>query len=196
VWLITGILSTGLVWYESYESSQSTKNLEEFKLSDDSLYTQNKDLLSQNKKLITQITEYQEDIEEQKKTIDALRDYSHVAQLDALGSPPGFGPGSDIKFDSPLIEMLKGTYTTRKKQIFMKRDTKAEARYREVIDKYPNFPFAYYFVALCLRERNDKGWRQYAEAAVNILLKTTTIDGHNENHDEVLRKLQSYLNQN
>lgn len=196
LWLLTAVLAAGLIWYESYESSQLSRNLESLRRSNDSLYTQNSQLLTQSEELLSLIAQYQDDIEEQKHTINSLRDYSHVATLDALGYPPGLGLGSDLKFNSPLTEMLEGTYTTKDKQLFMKRDSQAEARYRAVIDKYPNSPFAYYFVALCLHQKDDSGWRQYAEAAVNILMKTTMIDGHNANHDEVLQKLQSMLKQN
>lgn len=195
LWLLTAVLAAGLIWYESYESSQSSRDLKSLRRSNDSLYSQNSQLLQQSKELLTQIEQYQDDIAEQKHTISSLRDYSHVATLDCLGHPPGLGFGSDVTFRSQLTAMFEGTYTTKDKQIFMDRDSLAEAKYREVIDKYPNFPFAYYYVALCLHQKNDSGWRQYAGTAVNILLSTTMIDGHNGNHDEVLQKLQSMLEQ-
>lgn len=163
--------------------------------SSDSLLTQNTDLFLQNQELLRQIAGYQNDIEEQKRTVEALRDYSDIAHLDALGYPPGFGPGSDLKVNSQLVEMLKETYTIRKKQLFMRRDSQAEVTYRAVIGKYPNFPFGYYFVSLCLRERKDVAWRKYARQAAELLQKTTMIAGHNENHDEILTKLQGYLSQ-
>lgn len=129
-----------------------------------------------------------------ESTLIALRDYSSVARLDALGNPPGAGIGSDLKVDTELTKLLEGTYTVARSRIFMKRDPEAEQRYRTVIERFPKFPFGYYFLAICLRERGDKKWRMHAEHAVEILHKTTQIDGHNSNHDEVFQKLLSWLN--
>jgi hypothetical protein len=123
----------------------------------------------------------------------SVRDYSAVARLDALGSPPGMGIGSDIKANSELINLLTDTYEVKGNSIFMKRTPAAEEQYETVINKYPKFPFGHYYLALCLRDKKDKSWRQHAERAVDILAITTAIDGHNTNHDEVLKKITAWL---
>ena len=128
-----------------------------------------------------------------ERTLVAVRDYSAVALLDALGNPPGGGPGSDIKIQNELTSLLEGTFSLADDKIQMRRDQEAEARYREVIAKFPNFPFGHYFLALCLKDRGDQQWRGHAQRAVDILLLTTQIDGHNRNHDEILSKLTSWL---
>jgi hypothetical protein len=128
-----------------------------------------------------------------ERTLVVIRDYSAVATLDALGNPPGAGPGSDIKFQNELTSMLEGTFSIAHGKIQMRRDHQAEAQYREVIAKFPDFPFGYYYLALCLRERRDPQWREHAQRAVDILLLTTQINGHNRNHDEILSKLNSWL---
>ncbi len=118
-----------------------------------------------------------------------IRDYSSVAQLDALGQPPNMGINSDVKVKNKLTMLLEGTYSIANGQIFMKRDSKVEQRYRSIIEEYPNFPFGYYYLALCLRERGDDEWRLHAQYAVGILKCTIQIDGHSKNHDEVLNKI-------
>jgi len=121
--------------------------------------------------------------------LTTIRDYSSVAQLDALGQPPNMGINSDVKIENKLTVLLEGTYSVANGQIFMKRDSKAEQRYITIIEEYPNFPFGYYYLALCHRERGDDEWRLHAQHALDILKNTTQIDGHSKNHDEVLNKI-------
>jgi len=128
-----------------------------------------------------------------ERTMEAVRDYSAVARLDALGNPPGVGIGSDIKVNTKLVGLLANTYQVKGTQIFMNRTADAEEQYRIVVERYPRFPFGHYYLALCLRDRSDESWRQHAERAIEILSMTTTIDGHNTNHDEVLKKIASWL---
>ena len=123
----------------------------------------------------------------------ALRDYSSVANRDALGNPNYAGIGSDIKYNDELTSLLADMYSIEGSQIVMKRGLEAEQRYREIIDKFPKFPFGYYFLAFCLRERGDDEWRFHARQAVKILRMTTQVDGHSRNHDEVLNKISSWL---
>ena len=41
----------------------------------------------------------------------------------------------------------------------------------------------------CLRKAGDDNWRSYARRAIQIFEKTTTIAGHNGNHDQALANL-------
>lgn len=133
-------------------------------------------------------------IENLKLDVYALKEFSTIAQLDAVGNPPGYGHGSDIKFNSELTDLLTNTYTVKNNQYYMERTSEAELIYRSVIEKYPKFPFAYYFLVLCLREKKDESWKIYTKKAIEIFEITTSIVGHNSNHDEILKKLRKYLN--
>jgi hypothetical protein len=134
-------------------------------------------------------------IKDLESDVYALKEYSTIAQLDAVGNPPGYGPGSDIKFNSELTDLLRYTYTVKDSQYYMNRTPEAESTYKIVIEKYPKFPFGYYFLVLCLREKKDESWKEYAKKGIEILEITTSIDRHNPNHDEILRKLKVYLNE-
>jgi hypothetical protein len=123
----------------------------------------------------------------------ALRDYSDIASLNALGKPYADG---DIVFNTPISRILEGTWEKKNGNFVMSREEEAERKYREIIEKFPKFPFAYYFVVLCLHNRGDESWREYAQKAVKILKITTAISGHNHHHDEVLQRLYRYLNDN
>jgi hypothetical protein len=163
--------------------------------------------ISPEESLITdlqaQIQNYQESIEQKDQRISELEDttnsileYSEVARLDALGNPPGLGPGSDISINNELTKLLKDTYVFKDGQIRMSRSAESESKYRQLIQKYPKFPFGYYFVALCLRDNRNEEWRSYAIKAVEILEQTVKLDGHNKNHDEVLARLNRWLGDN
>lgn len=122
-------------------------------------------------------------------------EYSSVAELDFVGNPPGIAPGSDLVCNSWLCNQLKGTYTKKNGQIYMSRDKYACDKYIAITKKQPKFPFSYYFVALCLKEKNDDDWNIYAAKAITILEITTTIDGHRVHHDKILDKLRSIQSQ-
>ena len=64
---------------------------------------------------------------------------------------------------------------------------------REVIDKMPSYPFAYYFLAKCLKEENDNSWVEMAKKAKEILEFTTQLEGHHTDHENVLRDVNNLL---
>lgn len=122
----------------------------------------------------------------------AIRDYSDMASLNAFGKPYADG---DIIFNTPISRILEGTWEKRENQAIIKIDNEAEEKYREVIRKFPKFPFAYYFLVLCLKDRNNEGWKDYATKAIKILEITTSISGHQQDHDKVLQRLYGFLNE-
>lgn len=132
-------------------------------------------------------------IQELESTLIALRDYSEVARLGFLGAPFSAGPG--IKISGPIPKMLEGTFTERNGKYYPLCGPETEAKYREVIEKYPKFPFTYYSLAVCLHSRGDETWRAYARNANEILEKTTIINGHNEGHDQAMEELLKLLNE-
>lgn len=67
-----------------------------------------------------------------------------------------------------------------------------EACYR-VIEKIPEYPFSYQFLAQCLKEENDSSWVQVAKQAKEIFGKTTKIPGHHSSHDTALTNINEML---
>jgi hypothetical protein len=53
------------------------------------------------------------------------------------------------------------------------------------------FPFPYYYRALCIYANKREGWQQDLAKATSILRITTSIPGHNGNHDDVLRLIET-----
>lgn len=78
-------------------------------------------------------------------------------------------------------------------QIIFVCDPGAKKACREVIDKMPSYPFAYYFLAKCLKEENDNSWVEMAKKAKEILEFTTQLEGHHTDHENVLRDVNNLL---
>jgi hypothetical protein len=64
---------------------------------------------------------------------------------------------------------------------------------RKVIANYPDFPFAHYAMALCMRDRSDAGWRTEVDRARRIFQTTTSIPGHQPDHDDALARINRLL---
>ena len=128
-----------------------------------------------------------------QRDIDALKsksDYSEVARLNMQGKP---FPDGDIAFNSPLSLMMDGTYKLEGNTLTFYRTPDAEARLRKVIATYPTFPFAYYGLALCLRDRGNDSWRSEMAHAREIFQITTSIPGHQPDHDDALKRINQIL---
>ncbi|MBM9514591.1 hypothetical protein [Desulfogranum marinum] len=111
-------------------------------------------------KLANQITTLSADI-------DALRKYNNVSELNVDGKP--FSNSETITVTTPISSILEGTYTHEANTFNFRCDKKSDRKYDEVINKFPNFPFGYYFKAACLRKKNNKNWVSFAEKAIDIL---------------------------
>lgn len=62
----------------------------------------------------------------------AVREFSSVASLDALGYPIGYGIKSDHVFENDLTRLLEGMYTVKKDdKVYIQRSPEAEQKYIE-----------------------------------------------------------------
>jgi len=127
-------------------------------------------------------------------SVDAIKDYAEISKMDFSGSP--YNLASPLQYSSTLTRMLKVCYEKKENAYYPRCGDDAEEAYKKVIESFPKFPFSYYQLALCLRDKGDESWKTYAEKAVDIFEKTTSIDGHNEQHDEVLKRLRIILDIN
>jgi hypothetical protein len=64
---------------------------------------------------------------------------------------------------------------------------------KAVIEKMPQYPFSYYFLAKCLKEQNNPLWRENALKAQRILKETTAFPSHNGDHDVALKEIGELL---
>jgi len=152
-----------------------------------------KDLVEQGKA----IRKLQEDLAETGKSaeasavvVGAMRDYGEVAALNLIGKPY---PDGDLVYTTGISKALEGSYKIVGTKVEFFRDEASERIYRDVIAKYPRFPFAYAALAYVLSANCDPSWRNYAQQAVSILEKTTKVGGHHPNHDQKLAEFKKVL---
>ena len=118
--------------------------------------------------------------------------YQEISLYSAMGNKSGKVDGVDM-VRTPINDWNKKYAHYKDGQIIFNCDPGAKEACREVIDKMPTYPFAYYFLAKCLREENDNSWVEMAQKAKQILELTTQIAGHKADHDNVLRDVNNLL---
>ena len=57
--------------------------------------------------------------------------------------------------------------------------------YESIINKYPHYPFPYYYLASCLLKKGDSSYREYAMRCAQITYHTTQVQGHARSHDKL-----------
>jgi len=134
-----------------------------------------------------------DDVRAQQKQLEIIRDYTEVAKLNFAGtSGTAVLPLAE---QTPISRMLDGALTITDGRSQYKCDPASIQQYETVSTQSPRFPFAYYALAFCLSQSGDATWKQYAVRAIEILNRTTTIDGHHPDHDQALHELEEALRQ-
>jgi hypothetical protein len=148
--------------------------------------------------MLSRIDKYQLTIENKTNKINLLqdeiqniKDYSFYAKMDMFGLD--VIAGANMAIDSPLSIMMKKILTPKDGIAILINDKSALPQLNHVIEKYPKFPFGYYFKSLILKERNNSEWKKYANRAIEIFKITTAIEGHHGDHDEGLKRLRTEL---
>jgi len=131
------------------------------------------------------------EIESQNKKIAALLNYSDVAELGLNGITNTVS--APLIETTGISELLKPAISIENNRVTAKCDPKSYKIYKEIIDKFPTFPFSYYFLAKCLYSNKNAEWKKYAIKCIDILNHTTMISGHNNNHDDILKELNSII---
>ena len=126
------------------------------------------------------------------KIADAEKEYHGVALLNLIGKP---GPDGDIIYNTPISKSLEGAYVLQNDVYTYKKDQTAEHRFRDTITLDGRFPFSYIGLAIILKERNDRDWKEYMTKGRNILDKATLIPGHHPDHDHVLKIAEAALDE-
>jgi len=131
------------------------------------------------------------EVDLQRDELNSIRRYTQVSKLNIIGTTGTVLP--PLTEETGISRMLKGTFTIANDSASWSCDAVTTAKFQEVIAKFPDFPFTYYALATCLRQRGDGSWKRYATKAIEILKNTTKIDGHHPSHDQALRELEQAL---
>ena len=76
-----------------------------------------------------------------------------------------------------------------------KCDSGALNDYKSIIKQYPQYPFPYYYVAMCLKKQKDPSWKSYALKGIELFTKTTSIPKHSVTHDDGLKLLKEVIHE-
>ena len=192
-WLLTGVLLTGLVWYEEYQDYDLINALKTVNAKNDSLLYQNNQLLSQNIRHSAQIEAYKEDLEREKQTVEALKQYADIAPLNFIGIKGIYGKG--LKESSAYSRILESAVEVVNDKYTPKCDAGSIQQFQELINKHPRFPFGYFCMAQCLAAQGKESWKDYASQGIEILEKTTLLAGHHPHQKKALQTLRRVLRQ-
>jgi hypothetical protein len=121
---------------------------------------------------------------------NAVKSYADVARLNLIGKSSLEGETGNA---TPISSALAGTYDMNGPRAVFKEDIASERKFRDVITRFPRFPFTYWVLADILKRRGDPSWRGYAFIAENVLKKTTEVPGHDPGHDLALEAVERLL---
>ncbi len=124
--------------------------------------------------------------------INRIEKYSNIAKMQPCGSD--VCPGKYIHFTGGLGGDLQGTYTKDGNKFTYNCSDESINKLISITENYPDFPFSYYGLATCKKDRGIDGWEVYAKKAIEIFEQTTKIDDHNSCHDDALKDLRNDLN--
>ena len=135
------------------------------------------------------------EIKSLNKEVVGIKDYGNVANLDDLGVEKRYGD-MFTGWKTDLYTLMEQViFETKGMPIFNIKDS-ALLILDIVISKYPKFPFAYFAKSMILLKKGQTNWREFADKALDIFAITTTIEGHNKNHDTALKFLKSIIDYN
>ena len=121
-------------------------------------------------------------------TLEKKEEYANVARYGALGLLGLAGVG--LKETSPLNDII-GPYLHDEPNNFNWECTAdAMHAYAAAIELDSKFPFPYLYRATC-NQANNGEWQGDLQTARNIFLITTQIPGHNLQHDQFLKFIET-----
>ncbi len=94
---------------------------------------------------------------------------------------------------TPINDWSEMFVTRSKGKIGFNCSPEAVEACKAVIEKMPQYPFSYYFLAKCFKEQKNPHWREYALKAQQILKETTAFPSHNGDHDVAFKEIGELL---
>jgi hypothetical protein len=140
------------------------------------------------------IAELEKESAERKVEPERLKDPERYSEM-AMWTMDGRIKLPDGQFVETPVAGWSDTYRREKpgEPVRWRCGSVALFHYREVIEKYPEFPFPFCVLAQCLKAKGEPSWQEYARKGLSVLEKTVKISGHVSDHDEALAELQVLL---
>jgi cell division protein FtsL len=150
-------------------------------------------LIEKDRNLHQQLEEAENSAKAAKKQINDLSDYGEVATYTFDGYQQS---GLFLSPFTPVSKWAYGYLTVSNNNYLFNCNPDAMKHYKEIINKYPKFPFPYLALSGCLLKNQDPSWKKYAMKAKSILEITTIIPLHCEAHDGWLKQVNKILDPN
>ncbi len=119
-------------------------------------------------------------------------EYQEVAAYNVMGNKSAKVNGVPM-VPTPINDWNEGFVTRRKGILACECSPSFVSACESVIEKMPLYPFAHYFLALCLKKNGNQSWKRPGQEAKSILQTTTRIPGHHSHHDLFLDEVDRLL---
>ncbi|HEX9804059.1 MAG TPA: hypothetical protein VGA67_00090, partial [Candidatus Dojkabacteria bacterium] len=111
-----------------------------------------------------------------QQKFNRLEKYSQIARMGPQGS--AIIAGRSLSFTSGLAGDLDGTYIFEDKKFTYICSEESVSKMMRITEDYPDFPFSFFGIATCMKDKGKPGWVEYAEKAIEIFDETTKIKDH------------------
>lgn len=145
---------------------------------------------TQDKKIVSLETDLEESKRNSSETKNRLSDtltYSEVATWTLDGSK---SLGGGVAVSSPVAGWFKDYIIKKGERIEWKCDSEATEYYKNMIKRYPTYPYPYYFLAFCLKNHGQKHWTDIAQQGAQICEKIVKIPNHEPGYERCLALLK------
>lgn len=126
----------------------------------------------------------------QQEHQNIIQEFSVVASWNYMGD---LESGGGVIIYGPLSVRLRKFVTEENGYLSCKCDRTALDNYKDIIKKYPNYPFPYLYIASCLKPVKDPSWGDYATKGLDLFKKTIIVPTHAPSHEKGLQNIKEIL---
>lgn len=120
-----------------------------------------------------------------------IKEYSYYSRLNFSGNIGGHILPSEKTTIGKILEHV--VYVKNMNQISIGCSNQDFFTLEKIIRDFPKYPFGYFWLATCFQVNKNSLWIDQATQAIRIFKITTSIIGHNFEHDIALRVLSEEL---
>lgn len=142
--------------------------------------------LQESNNALREISRLRNEYKLQLQELQKITRYNNIALLGPEGCAGQFCRSEG------LFQIMQNTIESQGNQKSFKCDNFSRKQYVKAIEEYPDFPFAYYAEANCLRDLNDPKYKDFANKASDIFKYTIQVPGHNRLHKSLLDNLKAW----
>ena len=135
-------------------------------------------------------------ISELEEKIDTLEDGAITSRYSEMATLNRYGLKGEAATSGAFTEEYKNLFTIMRKCLDSEKPIPRfteiddiDGLLKEAVEQFPDFPFSYYFLGVFYKNRDPLTSQNYFKKALNILMRTSQIPGHKEDHHIFLKEL-------